>query len=492
MPLIGGGDGNQMLAMAFQMIRDAQERRARQGMAQVNTALPGQTVGAIGMDPKVFAELFGKGTPYNKDRVLRLETPTDTTNQLTENYLKSLTPAQQLDIVATKMQNDSGVAGPTTMAGLGASRKTAEIKAQAGQVSAQSVAQMIDEGVTAMTKAPAAVRSRIGQQAAYGTSSDAQELEASQMQLKQAALKEAIGAISNPNAPIHKFLGDMGLNLPTVLAATAVGAENLLTTWGQIMFSNHEGRRTMEEELRKAEIDTAKKLSLDTFGGKLNPRQVLAVMDANSQGKAPPKGLEGAADVYNRSVSAAYNSALQKALTENDPFVKAGMAQIDALTKPGVDPHTLAAVADISSRLAGYSVTKFSLGPMPADPAGQAKWERVMQYNTERVPKGAIHFPAPSIHSDADPSGIGTGTPNTPLTPGMAPQGPVTPVRPISGVAPAGQIPAGLLTNQQGQDVSKAPAPLSQDQTAAISQWLQWYQQQGAAAPQAGAAAPGP
>lgn len=492
MPIIGGGDSNAMLAMAMQMIQQATERRARQGQQQIATAQPGQTVSQVGMSPKQFAELFGRDTPYDPNRELKDQKPGDIIDKYTENYLKGLNPMQQLDIVATKMNNDSGIAGPTTMAGLDASRNTAAIKAKAGQVSAQSVADMIDQGVAAMSQADPKVRARIGQQAAYGTSEDAQALEASQNQLKQATLKEAIGAISNPNAPIHGFLAKMDLNLPTVLAATAVGAENLLTTWGQIMFGAREGRRTMEEELRKAEIDTAKNLSINTFGGKLNPRQVLAVMDANSQGKAPPKGLEGAADVYSRSVSAAYNSALQKALTENDPFVKAGIAQIDALTKPGVDPHTLAAVADISSRLAGYSVTKFSLGPMPADPAAAAKWEQVMQYNTERVPKGAIHFPAPSIHSDADPSGIGTGRPSTPLTPGMAPQGPVTPVRPVSGVAPAGQVPAGLLTNQSGQDVSKAPAPLSPEQNNAINNWIQWYQQQGATAPQAGIAAQGP
>lgn len=476
MPILQGNN-DEMLRLAFGMIQAAQQRRAQQGANLINTAAPGATVGGTGMDPKIFAELFGKNTTFDPARVLKPETSATMTDKLTQDYLRGLNPMQQLDIVATNLQNQAGVAGVTTMKGLDASRKTNEANAVSKQHTAESVAEMIDTGIAQMKKASPEIQGRIGQQAGFGTTADQQEADLKSNQLKIAALKEAIGAQTNPNAPIHKFLGTIGLDLPTVLASVAMGTTNLLDSYSRVWAGSKQAGFDEAAALRKAEIETAKDLSQKTFGGKLNVRQTLALMDAQSTGKVP-KGLEGAFDVYSRGVAAAYNSAMSELMTKNDPFLKATADQIQALTKPGVDPNTIEAVNELSTRAAGYAVTlqQFN-GQVPNDAAGLAAFNRAMAYNTAKVPKGGVHFPWTAIHRDQAPSGL--ATPGFPQGgPGSAAptDGAVTPVRPISGISPAGQVPAGLLTNQSGQDISKAPPPLSQDQNEAIMRYIRSIQ----------------
>lgn len=470
MPIIGGDDN--MLPMALQVLQMAHERAARQGRQQIETAQPGQTVQQVGMSPKQFAELFGKNTPFDPNRVLKRETATDVVDTATTNYLKSLSPLQMLDVVATNMNNQSGVAGQTTMKGLEASRKTSEVRAQTGLATAQSVAGMIDQGIDAMKKAKPEIQQQLGQQMAFGKTAADVEGEGLTNQLKISALREAIGAQTNPNAPIHAFLKSIGLDLPTVLAGTAMGIQNLFDSWGRVWAGSRQAGFNVEEELQKAEIATAKEMSQKVFHGTLTPRQVLAVMRSNETGKTPA-GLKGAKDLYDRSAAAYYNSAIADAMAKNDPFLKATADQIAALTKPGVDPHTLTAVNDLSTRAAGYAATLQQLGPVPSDPAGIAAWNQALEHNTRLVPKGGVHFGLFELGTSTSPSGLGTPT-GVPAQ--VAPtSAPVAPVAPISGVprtTPIGNVPAaqGLLKNQDGS----TPGPqVSPEDWQAIMNYLQ-------------------
>lgn len=474
MPILQG-NSDQMLAMAMQMITQANERRRQQGIAQVNVALPGQTVADLGMSEKQFAQVFGKDTPYNPNRVLHQELPEDVKNRLTTEWLKTLNPMQQLDIVATKLNNDSGLAGPQTMKGLEAARSTAETKAVSGQHTAESVAQMIDTGIAQMKKETPEVQGRIGQQAAFGTTADQQQADLQSNLLKMSALKEAIGAQTNPNAPIHKFLGTIGLDLPTVLASVAMGTTNLLDSYSRAWAGSRQAGFDVEAALEKAEIESAKEISERTFGGKLTVRQVLMLQRAQNSGDLP-KNLQGAYDVYSRGVGAAYEALFSEMIAKGDPIAQGIASQIGALTKPGVDPNTVSAVNDLATRNAAYLITKKMFGgQVPTDAAGIKSFNDAMTFNLARMPKGGVHFPLLSIGSSQNPSGLGTGQ-ITPPNQQVAPTDNAPAVRPVSPVAPVSGVPANILpqlTDSSGNQLGQQTPQLAPDQQEAIMRYLQ-------------------
>jgi hypothetical protein len=486
MPILNGGSGDDMLRLAFQMIQQAQQRRFQQGQEQIATADSGATVGQVGMSPKQFAALFGKDTPFDAGRILKPQTSADVVDQKTRDWIKGLDPLATANLIATNMNNRAGIAGQTSMAGLESQREANTSKAKAEAVTAktqivtaENVAQMVEEGFNQLKTASPKTRAAMGQQAALGTTQDQAEQERLRAQLGAATMKEALDAQTDPTAPIHKFLAGINLNLPTVMAGTALGIQNLFDTYAHILVAGRSAGFDVNAAMEKAEIEHASDLAKNVFHGTLTPRQVRALMQSQEAGTKVPKGMEGASDLYGRSVSAYYSSAITKALTENDPYLQATAAQISALQKPGVDPNTLVAVQDLSSRAAGYAATLQQLGPQPDDPAGAAAWQQVFMSNVNRVPKGGIHFPWTTFKGDKAPGGLGapnSPTPGAPAAPAptSAPLGAKPPVPGVAPIAPVGTVPAaaGILKPVDTTAAAAAGAAMTDEQKASMAAYL--------------------
>jgi hypothetical protein len=471
MPILDNGGNDAMLRMAFQMIQGAQERRARQGQQQIAGAAPGATVGQVGMSPKQFSELFGKDTPFDASRVLKTETSKDVVDRYTVNYLKQLEPMKQLDIVATSLSNQSGVAGPTTMKGLEAMRGATETQQVTQQHTAQSVAESVEEGLNAWRTAKPEVRAAYGQKQSLGTT--ATEVESGELRnrLAIASIGEAVDAVTNPNAPIHEFLRKNDLNLGTVLAGTAMGIQELFSNWTRAFWTNKDTTDQFALATHKARLEVATELSKGTFKGVLTPLQVLAIMKSREEGTPLPKGLEGAAQVYDHGVAAYYNAAIGEQLQKGDPTIQALRTTADYITKPGVDPRTMVSVRNTLADAAARAATLSQVGPMPSDPEGMRKWDEVYQANLRRVPKTGINIPW-----GRDVPAENMAGPQPALAPTSAPVGPVKPVSGVTGPVPVGNVPAaaGMLTDPT---TGKPPAPqLSTEDQQAIMNYIQTLQ----------------
>ena len=503
--MIDDGSGN-LINQVLMLAQLSQARNQQQGVNQINTALPGQTVADVGMDPKQFAALFGKGTPYNPTRVLRDQKASDVLDNNLKNFLATADPGTLAAFSASAMLNRSGVAGLTTPEGLkstiatgGREAQTAEqvsaatqpqavrtgvakattaaIQAETQQVTAASVAQMVQKGIDAMSKAPEDVQAAAGQQAAFGTTASNIQSAEYKNQLGIASLRSAIDAQTNPNAPIHKFLAKNGLDLHTVLAGTAMGLTNLFDNYSRMLMTVTATGKEMQLAILRAKLDAAKDMSQKVFMGKLTPNQVMAIMDSKESGKPLPKGLEEASRVYDYAVEASFQSAIATEIEKGDPMITAAKEQIAALQKPGVDPNALTAVRDLSRTIAAIAMTKTQIGDPPSDPAARARWDQAFQANKARVPGAAIKFPLFSFGSSQPQAGVGSEA-----APIMAPAGSVLPtpgavsptqIKPVQTVpavggilAPAGgPAPAGKATNQP-------MAQLGPDDQKAVSDYL--------------------
>lgn len=468
MPMIDDGSGN-LIQQVLMLAQLNQQRNQQQGQNQINTALPGQTVGDVGMDPKQFAALFGKKTPYDAKRVLHEQKSGDLLDSNLKNFLLTADPVTLANISASAIANRSGIAGMTTPEGLSATAqtggraaqtaekisaatapdvvtagtnkaKTAAITSGTENATAESIAKLVFKGIADMETQPDAVQAAAGQGAAYGASASGIASGEYKNQLAISSLRSAIDAQTNPKAPIHAFLAKNGLDLHTVMAGSAMGIAGLFDNYSRMIMSTTTTGKEMQLALLRSRLESAREMSQKVFHGKLTPNQVMVIMDAKESGKPMPKGLEAAAQVYDYAVEATFQSAIAQEIEKGDPMIQAARDQIKALQQPGMDPNALMAVRDLSRTIAAIALTKTQIGEPPNDPVGRGRWDMVFQQNRARVPTGAVKFPLFSRGSSQAPEGMGS----QPI-PTMAPAGSVAPTMGAPGptqVQPIGNVPA--------------------------------------------------
>jgi hypothetical protein len=220
--------------------------------------------------------------------------------------------------------------------------------------------------------------------------------------------------------------------------------------------------------------DDARDMSEKVFAGKVTPGQVLTIIKSREDGTPLPKGLEGAATVYDRGVQANFDANLQTALEKGDPFLTSMHDQVKLLEKQ-TDPSSLSEVADLVRKAAGYAATKAQLGA----PTTDAQWKvfnDVWKKNTARA--SGVKYDAPWFGSNSwKPVGDSSGAVPPPQM-GNVPQTVQDAMRPRGAPVGMAPMPANLGVQpvagapSTGNPVAGAAAQLSPDDQAAIAGYL--------------------
>jgi hypothetical protein len=501
MPFVGGTPDNNIDPVA--LIQWLTQRKMQQGKNILDTAEPGATVASTGMDPKTFAALYGKQAKYDPNKVLKAETSEHLLDRNIQGYIQSLTPVQAANLGATALNYRTGNPGQTTVQGTqdaqaaGAARaatdrqiaegtgadqvataktkaKTQLTQASTADVTATDVAQRTMDGINAWKKAPADTQAGLNQKLVYGTTQDEMTQDQQKQRLATSAIKQAILAQTDPSHTIHKFLAANGLNLNTVLAGSAMGIDALFGDYARFQQQMTLSGKEASNIILKMYSDDARDMSEKVFAGKVTPGQVLTIIKSREDGTPLPKGLEGAATVYDRGVQANFDANLQTALEKGDPFLTSMHDQVKLLEKQ-TDPSSLSEVADLVRKAAGYAATKAQLGA----PTTDAQWKvfnDVWKKNTARA--SGVKYDAPWFGSNSwKPVGDSSGAVPPPQM-GNVPQTVQDAMRPRGAPVGMAPMPANLGVQpvagapSTGNPVAGAAAQLSPDDQAAIAGYL--------------------
>lgn len=467
MPQIDEGNNLGQMLTLYQIM---QNMKARQAQNLLATASPGSTVGELNMDPGTYAVLFGKGTKYDPNRVL---SPMTDSQRALHAYIGTMTPSQLQDFGASIANTSVGTPGATTVAGAEASRQTGGSKAQVAQqiqvktapdqvktgvaqeqtkaAQAEDIMQRTIKGIESMSKAPTDVQDAVNQQVAYGTTVSGQQVQSLKNRMAITSMEQALKAQQDPNHPLNRFLSKLGLDMPTVLAGSAMGLDGLMGSVVQYGLEAQRQGREAQNIMLRADADYANRLST-LMGNKVTPQQIMAVMNAKQTGGKIPPSLQGISSLIDNATEVYFRAGITEAQEKGDPDAQALSRTLQAL-QTVKDPTQLKAMGQLIRQDAARIKTNQQIGPLTQQ--NSAHWTQVYnanlnltqgidvehnyimpnEYNVVGGPTGASAGPAipDAIASQLSPStrAAMTGKPN-PNQPALPFSGPAAQTQGIS------------------------------------------------------------